>query len=238
MVVAHHDRGRSTQLDRLVLLGSIGVKHDCVEGAVLTAHGNFTVRNGRVKVDGIARAQNFHVVADLYLESAVNDDIALLTLVRYQGDGGVFRSFAVGRTHEQRLGNSAFEGVRHVVVGKTVRLLDLLTCAAACQRIGLQLGRRALDDLGHVHAQRLCAAVDEREVHISLACFAIKIFLLGDARSVCHIGNAQPLDLAQLADTRRHFDYFLFKSCQITHVIDFSFVWLGSGKKHARLKPA
>ena len=181
-----------------------GIEDDGVEHAVLTAHGDHTVRGVGVVVDGVACAQHLGMLAHLHHELTLNDDIQLLSRVGGQLDILVLGLLGVGGAHEQGLCDTVLEGVGHVVVHHAVSLGDLLSRSCAGDGVGLQLGAVALDDLGDVDVERQGATVDEGEVEVALAALTADVLLGGDTRLGGHLRGLQALDLAEGADTPRH----------------------------------
>ena len=105
-----------------------------------------------------------------------------------------------------------------------VRLLDLLSLSRSRNRKSRELRAVSFDNIRYVYVEGKCAAVDEREGEIALASFAFQVFFNRRIGFFSHLRGSVSLDFSQLRDTRRHFLYLEFKTCQI----GFHFVILDS----------
>ena len=121
------------------------------------------MRNGTVIVDRIPGVQDLEVLADLHLQGAADDEVQFLSDMGRKLDIGVARAVTVTAHDVQRVRDPVLEARRHVVVDHLVRFGDLLTVAGAGHGIGLQLRAAALDQVGHVDAELIGAAVKESE---------------------------------------------------------------------------
>ena len=136
------------------------------------------------------------MLADLYHQLTVDDEVDLLTRVGRQLDlvlVGVRVELALD---VQRLGNTILKRVSEVIVGHAVCLTHLLSPASAGNGVGFQVRREALDDIGDVDVEYLCAAIDEREVQILFAGFTGDVFVLGNVGEGRHLGDRAPLKLS------------------------------------------
>ena len=157
------------------------------------------------------------MLAHLDLQLAFDDDIALLPLVGGQLDILLLSLRAVGRLHIQGLRDPVPEGARHVVVHHVVRFFNPLAFALAGHGEGVQVRAGTFDDVADVDAERQRAAVQEREVQVRPAHFAVDVFLLGDARLVRHFGDRKVLDLPQLPDPVSHLLDLVIQSRHLRH---------------------
>ena len=84
--------------------------------------------------------KNLCVLTYLYLESTLYNNVDFLTVV-----GGKLNILIVVAAlygmNVKRLCNSVFEGCGKVIVGHTVCVLDNLSLALSCHRIGCKCGR-------------------------------------------------------------------------------------------------
>ena len=147
------------------------------------------------------------MVADLYKQLTLHDEVELLTVVRGQLDLLLLSLGVELALDVQRLGYTVLEGVREVVVGHAVSLRYLLTRSLSGNGVGFQVRGDALDDIGNVNVERLSTAVDEREVQILKTRLARLILSLSDVGIRRHLGNGLALQFAKLADTGRHLPY-------------------------------
>ena len=189
------------------LMGDIlrGVENHGVEFAVFPAHGNHAMGRAGIVIDGVAGPQDLAVGAHLNLEVPADDQVEFLALVGGQRDILALGGFVVFRQGVQRVGDAVFEGGSHVVIGHAVGLLNALAFPRPGQVKGAQGGAAALDQIGDVHAEGQGAAIEEGEVQVVLARLAGQVFGGGNAGLFRHLGRAEALHQAQLADTRRHF---------------------------------
>ena len=109
------------------------------------------------------------------------------------------------------------EGGGQVVVHHAVGLLDALAVALAGDGVGAQAGAGALDDVGHVDAQRGGRPVQERERQVVVAGLAGDVFLFADTALLGHFRGGQPDNFAQLVDTGRHGHDFQIEFFQLLH---------------------
>ena len=181
------------------------IEDDGVELAVLAAHRQQTVGRVGVVVDRVAGAEDLIMGTDLHLQVALEHQVELLALVGRQGDLLPLGSLIVFGLDVQRLGDTVLVGRGHVVVGHAVGLLDALTVACTGQVVGGQRRAGALDQVGHVNAQHLRAAVQEREVQIALAALTGQVIRHGHAGLQRHLRRCEALDLAQLLYSVGHF---------------------------------
>ena len=157
------------------------------------------------------------MLAHAHLEAAGDDDIALLPGVGGDLDGPVLGLGIVAGAHVKRLGDALAERGREVVVDHAVRLLDALAVALAGDGVGAQAGAGALDDVGHIDAQRGGRAIQEREGQIVRAGFAGDVLLLAHAALRGHLGGGESNDLAQLVNTGRHGHDFQIEFLKLLH---------------------
>ena len=149
--------------------------------------------------------QDLPVPPHLYEQLPLDHQVAFLPRVGGQLDRLVLRFLGIGADDEQRLGDPVAERVRHVEVGHPVRVGDLLTLARPRHGAGFQGRAGSLDDVGDVDRERPGAAVEEREVQIAVARFARDVFFGRNAGQFRHPLGRKTLDLAERADTPRHF---------------------------------
>ncbi len=108
------------------------------------------------------------MIADLYHQLSLDNDIDLLTVMGGQLHGLTLRLGIVFTLDIQGLRDTVLERVGEVIIGHAVRLRDLLTESATGHGVGFEVRGDTLDDLGDIDVQRLRDAVDEREVEILL----------------------------------------------------------------------
>ena len=157
------------------------------------------------------------MLTHLHLQGTLDDDIALLPFMGGQLDILLLRFRAVGRLHIQGLRDPVAEGSRHVVIDHVVGFLNALAFAPPGNGKGVQVRAGTLDDVSDVDAEGQGAAVQEREVQVRPAHFAVDVFLLGDARLVRHFGDRKVLDLPQLPDPVSHLLDLIIQSRHLRH---------------------
>ena len=204
-LIGHGSIGQDRRAGQLGHRLAGGVQHDGVEQTVLPADGDHAVGRGGIVIGGVARLQYHRVLAHLHLQLALDDDVALLSLVGGQLDVAVLRARAVHGVDIQRLGDAVPEGGRHVLITHPVRLSDGLPHAPPRDGHGGQIRAGALNDVGHVHIERQRAAIDKGEVQVAFPLLADGVFRLADVGLARHFGDGKVFDFAQLADAARHF---------------------------------
>ena len=157
------------------------------------------------------------MVAQLHLQIAADDYVALLTLMGGDLDGSELSFGGELGLDIERLGNTVTETVSQVVVGHAVGLLNALSLALAGESVAAEAGCGALDKLRNVNAQSLGAHIEEGEVQILLAGLVGCVFVGRDADFLCHILLGVAEDGAQFLNTAGYLHDFEFKSVGFLH---------------------
>ena len=157
------------------------------------------------------------MLADLHLQLAFDDDIALLAFMGGQLDVFLFRVRAVGSLHIQRFRDPVPEGSRHVVVNHVMGFLNPLAFAPPGHGKGVQVRAGTFDNVSDVDAEGKRAAIQKRKVQVGAAQFAVDILLLGHAGLHCHFSNREVFNFPQLPDPVSHLLNLVIQSRHLCH---------------------
>ena len=163
------------------------------------------MRRFAVVVNAVAGAEDFLMLAYLHHKVTFNNDVALLSRMGGQLDVASLRLLTVNALNVKRLRNTLLEIVRQIVVGHAVSIGNLLSRAAAGNRVGFQLWAVPLYNIGNIYLQRKRAAVNKRKVKVVFSVFAVEVFADAYTCAFCHILRRKAFNLTQFADTSRHF---------------------------------
>ena len=115
-------------------------------------------------------------------------------------DGSILSCLVEGGGDEERLGQLVAEVRRQMQVLEAGASLDREPAAGAHERIALQMRVLAGQELDHVHAESLGAAVEECEREVVLATLHRRVLRNGDAGGLGHFLHCQVHVLAKRAN--------------------------------------
>ena len=179
------------------------------EHAVRAFGGDHAVGGGGIVINGIALAQQLHIMAHLHLQRAGQDIVKFLAGVGGGVDGLVLQFGIEGVAHEIRLRNLLAEHGGQVADINALLLGRHLRRTLAGDGVGGQLSAAALHQVDHIHLEGEGALVQEGKGQVLPRVFVIQVLGFRYVRHPGHFRRRVAADFPQLADTGRHLAHLI-----------------------------